>query len=116
MAATEPEASGLIQAWVCHARPDGVFLREVMVPPGTTLAGAIARSGLTQEMPEVDPNVLRTGVFGKLRPLDTLVQPGDRIEVYRPLTADPKQARRKRVQSVRESGAREGQKWRRSGG
>lgn len=113
----EPSETGAtVRAWVCFARPGDVFLKEVEVPAGTTLAGAIARSGLTEAVPEVDPTVMRTGVFGKLRPLDTVVQPGDRIEVYRSLTADPKTARCKRVQKTRESGTREGQKWIRGGG
>jgi len=116
MAPTETKTGeATIKAWVCFARPGNVFLKEVEVPAGTTLAGAIARSGLTEAVPEVDPTVMRVGVFGKLRPLDTVVQSGDRIEVYRPLTADPKTARRKRVQKTREGGAREGQKWLRGG-
>ncbi|MCY1304044.1 Protein RnfH [compost metagenome] len=59
---------------------------------------------------------MRVGIFGKLKTPDAVVREGDRVEVYRPLTADPKQARRKRVQKLREGGAREGQKWLRGNG
>jgi len=101
---------------VCYARPDGVFLKEIDVPEGTTIVAAIAASGLQQVCPEVDVSAMRVGIFGKLKTPDTVVRAGDRVEVYRPLTADPKQARRKRVQKTREGGTREGQKWLRGGG
>jgi putative ubiquitin-RnfH superfamily antitoxin RatB of RatAB toxin-antitoxin module len=78
-----------------------VFLKELDVPAGTTIIGAIEASGLTQACPEVDPSTLRVGVYGKLKTLDTPVRQGDRVEVHRVLTADPKTARRKRVQRTR---------------
>jgi len=112
---TTIEAQDMVRLTVCYALPDSVFLKELDVPAGTTIIGAIQASGLTQAHPEVDPTTLRVGIFGKLKTLDTLVRPGDRVEVYRPLTADPKAARRKRVQKIRESGTREGQKWLRRG-
>lgn len=100
---------------VCYAKPDYVFVKDIEVPAGTTIAAAIVGSGLQQECPEVDPSTMRVGIFGKLKTPETVVREGDRVEVYRPLTADPKQARRKRVQKTREGGTREGQKWLRGG-
>ncbi|AMR78740.1 RnfH family protein [Cupriavidus nantongensis] len=104
-------SAGTVHVAVCYARPDAVFLRDIDVPAGTTIAAAIVGSGLQQACPEVDPATMRVGIFGKLKTPETVVRDGDRIEVYRPLTADPKQARRKRVQKQRASGTREGQKW-----
>lgn len=106
-----------VRVSVCYARPDAVFLREIAVPPGTTIVSAIQASGLTEAHREVDPTTMRVGIHGKLKTLETVVREGDRVEVYRVLTADPKTARRKRVQKTRaSSGMREGQKWLRGGG
>ncbi|GAA0834194.1 MAG: RnfH family protein [Cupriavidus sp.] len=105
-----PESAD-IRLSVCYALPDAVFLREIAVAAGTTILDAIQLSGLTTAHPEVDPTTARVGIYGKLKTLDTIVREGDRVEVYRALTADPKTARRKRVQKVRQSGVREGQKW-----
>lgn len=113
---SKAEASATVRVSVCYARPDAVFLKEVAVPEGTTIVGAIQSSGLTEAHPEVDPTTMRVGIYGKLKTLDTVVRQGDRVEIYRVLTADPKTARRKRVQKTRASGMREGQKWLRGGG
>lgn len=114
---TTAEPGAIVHLLVCYARPDAVFLKDVAVPDGTTVEGAIRASGLTEAYPEVDPTTARVGIYGKLKTPETLVREGDRVEVYRPLTADPKQARRKRVQKTRAaSGSREGQKWLRGGG
>lgn len=111
-----PADTGAVRVSVCYATPERVFLEEIEVPAGTTIAGAIAASGLSRAFPEADPSTMRVGIFGKLKTPETVVRAGDRVELYRPLTADPKQARRKRVQKTRESGTREGQKWLRGGG
>lgn len=87
----------LLRVEVCHALPERVFLRELTVATGTSLHQAIVASGLLEQMPEVDISVLKVGVHGKLKPLDAAVREGDRIEVYRPLQADPKDARRRRA-------------------
>ncbi|MBY4897974.1 RnfH family protein [Cupriavidus sp. AU9028] len=105
-----------VHATVCYALPGEAFLRQVEVDAGATIGAALTASGLLQAHPEVDPASARVGIFGKLKTLDTVVREGDRIEVYRPLQADPKTARRRRVQRTREAGTREGQKWMRGGG
>lgn len=115
MAIPDP-VPGSVRAMVCYAAPDRIFLKEVELPPGATIDAAIAASGVLQAHPELDADALRTGIFSKPRPTDTVVRQGDRIEIYRPLVADPKTARRRRVQKARESGTREGQKWMRGGG
>lgn len=73
-------------------------MREVVLPSGATLQSAIERSGLLHEAPEIDLAVCRVGVHGKLSPLDAVLREHDRVEIYRPLVADPKESRRKRAQ------------------
>lgn len=67
----------------------------------TTLLQAIHASGILQQHAEIDLTVMRVGVYGKLRKLDDLVKAGDRIEIYRPLRADPKNSRRLRAKKQR---------------
>jgi len=73
-------------------REDAVALR---VPEGATLIDAVRASGLLARHPELKTFTL--GVYGQARQSDSPAQPGDRIEIYRPLAADPKEARRKRA-------------------
>lgn len=105
--------TGAVDVMVCHAAPDEVFLKSLSLAYGATLEDAIRASGVLQAFPQLDLSVCRVGVFGKLRPLDTQVQQGDRIEIYRALTADPKAARQRRVAHKRAAGSTEGLKWRR---
>ncbi|OEZ97890.1 persistence and stress-resistance antitoxin PasI [Janthinobacterium sp. HH107] len=86
-----------MQVQVCHALPDSSFLRTLTVPAGTTIGQAVALSGLLQEMPGIDLAVNMVGIYGKKKPLDTVLHEHDRVEVYRPLQADPKEARRRRA-------------------
>jgi putative ubiquitin-RnfH superfamily antitoxin RatB of RatAB toxin-antitoxin module len=71
------------------------------VPPGTTVGEALRLSGLLERFPEIDPVRSALGVFGvRVSPGDA-VRAGDRIEVYRPLALDPKEARRRRARAGR---------------
>ncbi len=74
---------------------------EVEVPAGSTLADAVAASGLARLVPEFDPAAHSLGVWGKQKAAGTLLCNGDRVEVYRPLTADPNIARQRRVAKKR---------------
>ncbi|VVE25172.1 RnfH family protein [Pandoraea terrigena] len=96
---------------VCYALPTGQTIVPMTLPEGATMREAIERSGLLQRFPELDISRMKAGVFGKLRALDVAVEAGDRIEIYRGLKADPKLARQRRVEKVRNEGSREGQKW-----
>ncbi|GAC1621153.1 MAG: hypothetical protein NVS9B10_03610 [Nevskia sp.] len=84
-----------------YARPEGGDRTALQLPPGTTLREAIRRSGLLQRQAELDEAVISAGVFGRLRELDEPLADGDRVEIYRPLQADPKLARRQRVKLAR---------------
>ncbi len=66
------------------------------VAPGTTLRDALGAAGLAGRYPQWDSRSQSVGIWGRLRPLDTAVQAGDRIEVYRALQVDPMEARRAR--------------------
>ncbi|RZT10164.1 hypothetical protein SAMN05216319_1383 [Duganella sp. CF402] len=89
-------AAETINIQVCYASEATQFLRALQVPPGTTIEQAIALSGLQQAMPDVDVAALETGIYAKKKPRDTVLRGHDRIELYRPLIADPKNARRRR--------------------
>ncbi len=91
--------STFIHIQVCYARPDKQFLLEQLVEPGITIQQAIQGSGIIQQAPEIDLSVWRVGIYGKLKTLDTILREHDRIEIYRPLIADPKDSRRKRAES-----------------
>jgi len=90
----DPAPFDVIVAW---AVPGNALLRPLQVAPGTTIGQAIEASGLMQEVPEIDLAVYPVGIYGKKKPLDTILRPLDRIEIYRPLLADPKESRRRRA-------------------
>ena len=80
---------------VAYARPDLQKIVELEVDEGTTVFDAASRSGLEAFFPEIDYEAIDMGIFGKAvkKPKDELLRDGDRIELYRPLIIDPKQAR-----------------------
>ena len=87
-----------IKVEVAYARPEKQFLEPVMVAEGTTLQQAIEQSGVLVQFPEIDLEQSKTGIFGKISPKDTVLRDKDRVEIYRPLIADPKASRRKRAE------------------
>lgn len=87
----------LISVEVVYARPDEQALELLHVPADATIEAVIRRSGLLARFPEIDLATNKVGVFGKAAPLDTTLNDGDRIEIYRPLIADPKEARKRRA-------------------
>lgn len=91
-----------ISVQVCYARPDQQILLEVKVDAGATIQAAIERSGMLREVPEIDLEHCKVGVYGKLKPLDAGLRERDRVEIYRPLVADPKESRRKRAEKKSE--------------
>ena len=90
-------AEATIEVQVCYALPDSSFLRSLNVPAGTTIGQAVAQSGLLQAIPGIDLAINKVGIHGKRQPLATGLREHDRVEVYRPLQADPKEARRRRA-------------------
>ncbi len=90
-------ADPLIRIQVCYALPDQSHLHEMTVAAGTTLEQAVRSAGVLQRYPQIDLATYKLGIFGKLRPSDTPLRDGDRVEIYRPLQADPKETRRRRA-------------------
>lgn len=93
------DQSAKISVQVCYATPTFEFLCDLQVAVGTTLAQAIAHSSLLQQVDGVDLTLCAVGIYGKKKTLDTVLREHDRVEVYRPLIADPKEARRRRASS-----------------
>jgi putative ubiquitin-RnfH superfamily antitoxin RatB of RatAB toxin-antitoxin module len=82
---------------VAYARPDVQVIIPLRVPPGCSVEDAIRRSRVLEKFPEVDLGAQRVGIFGRLVELKHRLRAGDRVEIYRPLVADPKEARKKRA-------------------
>lgn len=87
----------IITVEVAYALPDKQLLISVQVPQKSDIETVIHASGILQKFPEIDLSIHKVGVFGKLAKLSTNIRPLDRIEIYRPLIADPKALRRKRA-------------------
>lgn len=94
----EPIVNQLIKVEVLYALPQEQTLLHVEVPHGSTLGDAIKISGILEKYPEIDLATNKLGIFGKLSKQDVLLREKDRVEIYRPLIADPKEIRKKRAE------------------
>lgn len=94
MAMTEPAT---IAVEVAYALPTRQSLLAVHVPLGTTARAAIQLSGIAALYPDLDLETAKLGIFSKLVQSDTVLREHDRVEIYRPLQADPKEVRRRRA-------------------
>jgi len=83
---------------VVYALPAKQTLLKQQVAAGTTVLEAVRASGILEKHPEIDIAATKLGIFGKLVKPDTVLREKDRIEIYRPLIADPKEVRRKRAE------------------
>jgi putative ubiquitin-RnfH superfamily antitoxin RatB of RatAB toxin-antitoxin module len=88
---------------VVYAGPRGPQLKEVEVPEQSTVSEAIHRSGLLEKFPQIDLQQQKVGIFGKLAKLDAQLKEGDRVEIYRAITADPKTVKRRDTGSGEDS-------------
>ena len=86
-----------IKVRVGYATPLHEYWRDLSVDAGTTIEQAIRLSGVLEDIPGLDLALQPVGLFGKKRPLDTVLRESDRIEIYRALVADPKESRRNRA-------------------
>ncbi len=75
---------------------------DIRVCAGATVRMALTQSGMLERHPGIDLTLHKVGVWGKLRGLDEPLRDADRVEVYRPLQVDPKEARRQRYRGHRE--------------
>jgi putative ubiquitin-RnfH superfamily antitoxin RatB of RatAB toxin-antitoxin module len=91
--------SATIPVEVVYALPERQTLLALQMPAGATVREAIEQSGVLQLHPEIDLSQAAVGIFGRRAPLDARLREHDRVEIYRPLTADPKDARRRRARA-----------------
>ena len=83
---------------IAYALPQKQELVQLKLPAGSTVQQAVEASGLKQKHPEIDLAKNKVGIFGKLSKLDAPLRDRDRVEIYRPLIADPKEVRKKRAE------------------
>jgi uncharacterized protein len=88
---------------VIFAAPEKQVLIKLQVKVNSTVENAIHQSGILQQCPEINLIINKIGIFSKLVSLDTILSAHDRVEIYRPLLVDPKQARRRRAKAVSEA-------------
>lgn len=88
-----------IKVEVAYAKSDIQLILPVELPAGGTARQAVELSGLLTRFPEIDLVTTRMGVFGKAIKPDQVLREKDRVELYRPLIADPKEVRRQRAEA-----------------
>ena len=99
------ETNSEITVEVAYALPDKQLLKVLNIPQGTTALDAVKQSGVLQMFPEIDLENIQMGVFSQVLGTKGLAEPAsyelkakDRVELYRPLIADPKEVRRRRAE------------------
>lgn len=80
---------------VCYAKATRQLWINIEVPDNATVHDAIVRSGVLEKFPEIDLDEQKVGIFGKITALETPLSEGDRVEIYRPITADPETVERR---------------------
>ena len=89
--------SEMLKVEVCYALPDKQEIVAVKLPAGASLQQALEASGLLAKYPEIDLKKNKFGIYAKLSKLDSALRDRDRVEIYRPLIADPKEVRKQRA-------------------
>lgn len=74
---------------IAYAEPVNQYWKEIDVPDDATVEDVINLSGILNQFPEIDLDNQKIGIFGKAAKMDKAVSAGDRVEIYRPITADP---------------------------
>ena len=94
----DPAAAGeLIEVEVIYAEPLRQVAIQLRLAPGSTLQHALDASGIIRSFPEIDLGKCKVGIYGKLARPDSVLSARDRVEIYRPLLADPKDIRKLRA-------------------
>jgi putative ubiquitin-RnfH superfamily antitoxin RatB of RatAB toxin-antitoxin module len=94
-----------IEVEIVFALPDRQWLRRICVRCGETVADAVSKSGIREACKEYDLDALAVGIWGREVARERVVKEGDRIEIYRPLQLDPREARRQLALSGRTMGS-----------
>ncbi len=84
-----------MQVGVTYIEPSQQVWLRIDVPENSTVQDAIEQSGILQMFPAIDLAAQKVGIFGKVTKLDNALRPGDRVEIYRPITCDPKSVPRR---------------------
>jgi len=109
MARADRAGSGSFGVAVAGSEGDGTaFEIEVQVSGGATVLDAIRASRALERFPLLDISTAAVGIWGRASSLAALLEPGDRVEIYRPLAVDPKEGRRKRAQELRDASRAKG--------
>ncbi|RRN04730.1 RnfH family protein [Bibersteinia trehalosi] len=87
-----------INVEVVFAYPEKFFLKKLVLEQAVSVQNVILQSGVLEKYTEIDLRENKVGIFSRTVKLTDLVEDGDRIEIYRPLIADPKEMRRKRAE------------------
>ncbi len=97
----------MIMVEVVYALPDKQRLLRLNLPAGTNMREAVLRSGIQQHFPGLDVQQAPLGIFGKAvaKPEERVLEEGERVEIYRPLLADPKEVRKQRAAKVAQAKA-----------
>lgn len=90
-----------IHVEVAYALRQRQALVAVEIAEDATIEGAIRRSGILEDFPEIDLKRAKVGIFGRPAALKERMRDGDRVEIYRPLIAEPKEARRRKAERLR---------------
>lgn len=90
----------LINIEIAYAQPQQQWLLKLQVLANTTIANAIKQANLVDIFPQVALELDNVGIFGRSCSLDTILKHNDRVEIYRALICDPKQARRNRAAKI----------------
>jgi len=85
----------MMKVGIAYALPTRQVWFDVDLPDGATIKDAIERSGILKQFPDIDLEKQKVGVFSKVSKLDTALEDGDRVEIYRPITCDPKMLKKK---------------------
>ena len=93
------DARGTVDVEIAFALPDEQLVVKVTLARGASVADALRASGLAEHFPDFDFDAADVGIWGHVVQRDRLIRDGDRIEVYRPLERDPREARRQRAGS-----------------
>ncbi|MDP2534739.1 RnfH family protein [Alteromonas stellipolaris] len=97
-------SEGLMQIEVAYALPTKQSLVDVAIKEGATVEEVIQASNLLKEYPDIDLSSTKVGIWSRVVKLRDTVKDGDRIEIYRPLIADPKEIRKRRAEKAKEEG------------
>lgn len=89
----------LIRVEVAYAEAERQKIITLFVKPGTTLIQAVERSGMVRFFPQLQHQLCDYGIFSRPQKNDYVLRDGDRVEMYRPLIADPKEMRRQRAKN-----------------